>query len=100
MALVYPITSISGKGISFLSFARQKNRAPVARMAAATAVVAFDFDRTIIDGDSDNWVITEMGLSRLFNKLRPTLPWNSLMVSILPFTLFDIFHMNSHLCFC
>jgi pyridoxal phosphate phosphatase PHOSPHO2 len=38
-------------------------------MAAATAVVAFDFDRTIIDGDSDNWVITEMGLTRLFNKL-------------------------------
>jgi hypothetical protein len=65
-------------------------------MAGATAVVAFDFDRTIIDGDSDNWVITEMGLTRLFNELRSTLPWNSLMVSILSFTLFNIFHMNTH----
>ncbi|GMI92701.1 PHOSPHOETHANOLAMINE/PHOSPHOCHOLINE PHOSPHATASE3 [Hibiscus trionum] len=42
-------------------------------------VVVFDFDRTLIDGDSDRWVVTEMGLSDLFHQLRSTLPWNSLM---------------------
>ncbi|KAE8675941.1 Inorganic pyrophosphatase 3 [Hibiscus syriacus] len=42
-------------------------------------VVVFDFDRTLIDGDSDRWVVTEMGLLDLFNQLRSTLPWNSLM---------------------
>ncbi|KAL0014935.1 hypothetical protein SO802_002004 [Lithocarpus litseifolius] len=46
---------------------------------AGNTVVVFDFDRTIIDGDSDNRVITEMGLTGLFNKLRFNLPWNSLM---------------------
>ncbi|PON50420.1 Pyridoxal phosphate phosphatase-related [Parasponia andersonii] len=50
---------------------------PVSFMAGT--VVVFDFDRTIIDGDSDRWVITEMGLTQLFNELRPTMPWNSLM---------------------
>ncbi|KAK6944855.1 Phosphatase PHOSPHO-type [Dillenia turbinata] len=45
----------------------------------ADTVVVFDFDRTIIDGDSDRWVIEEMGLTRLFNQLRRTMPWTSLM---------------------
>ncbi|MFQ6638429.1 hypothetical protein Gotur_016848 [Gossypium turneri] len=45
----------------------------------AAIVVVFDFDRTLIDGDSDSWVVTEMGLSDLFHQLRSTLPWNSLM---------------------
>ncbi|KAL8136563.1 hypothetical protein V2J09_002564 [Rumex salicifolius] len=44
-----------------------------------SAVVIFDFDRTIIDGDSDNWVVTHMGLTPLFNQLVSKLPWNSLM---------------------
>lgn len=43
--------------------------------------MVFDFDRTIIDGDSDNWVVVEMGLAELFNQLLYTMPWNSLMVS-------------------
>ncbi|KAK8547236.1 hypothetical protein V6N13_097952 [Hibiscus sabdariffa] len=42
-------------------------------------VVVFDFDRTLIDGDSDRWVVTDMGLSDVFHQLRSTLPWNSLM---------------------
>lgn len=42
-------------------------------------VVVFDFDRTIIDGDSDNWVVTRMGLTPLFDQLFQTMPWNSLM---------------------
>ncbi|WCJ42647.1 Pyridoxal phosphate phosphatase-related protein [Euphorbia peplus] len=45
----------------------------------AGTVVVFDFDRTLIDDDSDRWVVTRMGLTSFFNHLRPTLPWNSLM---------------------
>lgn len=48
-------------------------------MAGITMV--FDFDKTIIDVDSDNWVIDELGFTDLFNQLLPTMPWNSLMVS-------------------
>lgn len=39
----------------------------------------FDFDKTIIDVDSDNWVVDELGFTDLFNELLPTMPWNSLM---------------------
>ncbi|KAF2323530.1 hypothetical protein GH714_035936 [Hevea brasiliensis] len=45
----------------------------------AGIVVVFDFDKTIIDVDSDNWVIDELGFTDLFNQLLPTMPWNSLM---------------------
>ncbi|KAJ8750781.1 hypothetical protein K2173_015962 [Erythroxylum novogranatense] len=45
----------------------------------ADIVVIFDFDRTLIDGDSDNWVVTQMDLTNLFNRLLYTVPWNSLM---------------------
>ncbi|MBA0836468.1 hypothetical protein Goarm_008681, partial [Gossypium armourianum] len=48
-------------------------------MAAAGIVVIFDFDKTIIDCDSDNWVVDELGATELFNQLLPTMPWNSLM---------------------
>ncbi|XP_030465112.2 thiamine phosphate phosphatase-like protein [Syzygium oleosum] len=48
-------------------------------MAEEAVVVVFDFDRTLIDGDSDNWVVTEMGLTQLFRELRSTMPWISLM---------------------
>lgn len=47
-------------------------------------VVVMDFDRTIIDDDSDRWVINEMGLTDFFNKLRSTIPsWTSLMDTIM-----------------
>ncbi|XP_010519213.1 PREDICTED: inorganic pyrophosphatase 2-like [Tarenaya hassleriana] len=42
-------------------------------------VAIFDFDKTIIDVDSDNWVVDELGFTDLFNQLLPTMPWNSLM---------------------
>ncbi|CAH8359258.1 unnamed protein product [Eruca vesicaria subsp. sativa] len=42
-------------------------------------VVVFDFDKTIIDVDSDNWVIDELGFTDLFNQLLPTMPWNTVM---------------------
>ncbi|KAA8540302.1 hypothetical protein F0562_024135 [Nyssa sinensis] len=45
----------------------------------AGIVVVFDFDKTIIDLDSDNWVVDELGATDLFNQLLPTMPWNSLM---------------------
>lgn len=48
-------------------------------MAGAKTVIIFDFDRTLIDDDSDRWVVENMGLTYLFNQLRPTLPWNALM---------------------
>lgn len=45
----------------------------------AGIVVVFDFDKTIIDVDSDNWVVDELGATDLFNQLLPTMPWNSMM---------------------
>ncbi|CAL1394742.1 unnamed protein product [Linum trigynum] len=45
----------------------------------AGIVVVFDFDKTIIDVDSDNWVVDELGFTDLFNQLLPTMLWNSLM---------------------
>ncbi|KAL9225600.1 hypothetical protein vseg_001505 [Gypsophila vaccaria] len=42
-------------------------------------IVVFDFDKTIIDVDSDNWVVDELGFTDLFDRLRPTMPWNTLM---------------------
>ncbi|KAF6139691.1 hypothetical protein GIB67_002496 [Kingdonia uniflora] len=45
----------------------------------ASIVVVFDFDKTIIDCDSDNWVVDELGATDLFNELLPTMPWNTLM---------------------
>ncbi|KAI4329167.1 hypothetical protein L6164_021460 [Bauhinia variegata] len=45
----------------------------------AGVVVVFDFDKTIVDCDSDNWVVDELGFTDIFNQLLPTMPWNSLM---------------------
>lgn len=45
----------------------------------AGTVVVFDFDKTIIDLDSDNWLVDELGFTDLFNHLLPTMPWNSVM---------------------
>ncbi|GFP85678.1 inorganic pyrophosphatase 2 [Phtheirospermum japonicum] len=45
----------------------------------AGIVVIFDFDKTIIEVDSDNWVVDELGATKLFDQLLPTMPWNSLM---------------------
>ncbi|GFY97150.1 inorganic pyrophosphatase 1 [Actinidia rufa] len=45
----------------------------------AGIVAVFDFDKTIIDLDSDNWVVDELGFTDLFNQLLPTMPWNTLM---------------------
>ncbi|OIW09011.1 hypothetical protein TanjilG_05987 [Lupinus angustifolius] len=45
----------------------------------AGIVVVFDFDKTIIDCDSDNFVVDDLGFTDLFNQLLPTMPWNTLM---------------------
>ncbi|KHN32680.1 Inorganic pyrophosphatase 2 [Glycine soja] len=42
-------------------------------------VVVFDFDSTIIECDSDNWVLDEFGLTEKFYQLLPNMPWNPLM---------------------
>ena len=48
----------------------------------AGIVIVFDFDKTIIDCDSDNWVIDDLGCTKLFDELLQTMPWNSAMVCI------------------
>nr|XP_010924487.1 inorganic pyrophosphatase 2 [Elaeis guineensis] len=45
----------------------------------AGIIVVFDFDRTMIDCDSDSWVVNELGATELFQSLRPAMSWNSLM---------------------
>ncbi|KAL8113740.1 inorganic pyrophosphatase 1-like [Apium graveolens] len=45
----------------------------------AGIVVIFDFDKTIIDIDSDNWVIDGLGVTAMFDQLLTTMPWNSAM---------------------
>lgn len=45
--------------------------------------MVFDFDKTIIDCDSDNWVIDDLGATKRFDELLQTMPWNSAMVCML-----------------
>ncbi|GMN35974.1 hypothetical protein TIFTF001_005673 [Ficus carica] len=47
-------------------------------MANDVVVVVFDLDKTIIDCDSDNWVVDELGFNELFTHLLPLMPLNSL----------------------
>lgn len=42
-------------------------------------MVVFDFDHTMIEDNSDTWIVVEFGLTDLFDQLRRTLPWTSLM---------------------
>ncbi|KAG0532399.1 hypothetical protein BDA96_04G105200 [Sorghum bicolor] len=39
-------------------------------------LVVFDFDKTIVDCDSDNWVVDALGATRRFDDLLRHLPWN------------------------
>ncbi|KAI4355528.1 hypothetical protein L6164_004291 [Bauhinia variegata] len=48
-------------------------------MAGNEIVVVFDFDSTIIECDSDNWLLDNFGLTENFYQLLPTMPWNPLM---------------------
>ncbi|KAI3871653.1 hypothetical protein MKW92_007183 [Papaver armeniacum] len=43
----------------------------------AGIVVVFDFDHTIIDCDSDDWVFDQFGVTKLFNQLLSTMSWNT-----------------------
>lgn len=45
----------------------------------ANIMVVFDFDKTIIDIDSDNWLMDELGFTEMFDQLIPTMPWNTCM---------------------
>ncbi|KAG6523105.1 inorganic pyrophosphatase 2-like [Zingiber officinale] len=49
----------------------------------AGVVVVFDFDFTLIDYDSENWVVDTFGLTDLFEQCLPTMSWNSLMDKIM-----------------
>ncbi|XP_051119214.1 inorganic pyrophosphatase 2-like [Andrographis paniculata] len=48
-------------------------------LAGRGIVVVLDFDRTIIEPDSDDWVVEELGVTAAFSQLLATMPWNSLM---------------------
>lgn len=69
-------------------------------------MIVFDFDKTIIDCDSDNWVIDELGFTHRFDQLLNTIPWNSMMVCLFLFDFrfcsdfhFSLFLMIVLLCF-
>lgn len=59
----------------------------------ANIMVVFDFDKTIVDCDTDNWVLDELNFTEMFEQLLPTMPWNPLMV------LFSFFNSSVFLCF-
>lgn len=42
-------------------------------------VILFDFDHTLIDCNSDPWVVDQLGATQLMNSLMRVLPWTSLM---------------------
>ncbi|PHU18214.1 Inorganic pyrophosphatase 1 [Capsicum chinense] len=46
-------------------------------------VVIFDFDKTIIDLDNDNWVVDEFYATDIFDQLVPTMSWNTVMDKIM-----------------
>jgi len=52
-----------------------------AALKMAEIMVIFDFDSTIIECDSDNWVLDDTALTEKFYQLLPTIPWNPLMVT-------------------
>ncbi|KAL5728823.1 3'(2'),5'-bisphosphate nucleotidase [Ranunculus cassubicifolius] len=45
----------------------------------AGIVIIFDFDKTIVDCDSDNHVLDDLGATDLFEELLLTMPWNAAM---------------------
>lgn len=44
-------------------------------------LLVFDFDKTIVDCDSDNWVVDALGATERFDELLRQLPWNYAIVS-------------------
>lgn len=46
-------------------------------------LVVFDFDHTLIDCNSDTWVVKKLGAWELMKTLQKSLPWNTLMVVLL-----------------
>lgn len=45
-------------------------------------IIIFDFDKTLVETDTDAWVISWMDLIPLYNKWRGQLPWIPLMVGV------------------
>ncbi|KAK9128803.1 hypothetical protein Syun_017603 [Stephania yunnanensis] len=46
-------------------------------------MIVFDFDKTILDCDSDNWVADGLGFTKSFEELTSTMPWNLAMDIVL-----------------
>ncbi|KAE9448756.1 hypothetical protein C3L33_19346, partial [Rhododendron williamsianum] len=53
---------------------RRENCRFSSEMEGTTTVVVFDFDHTMIEDNSDTWVVEQMGLTPLFDQLRPGRP--------------------------
>lgn len=52
-----------------------------AKRNGGAPLVVFDFDKTIVDCDSDNWVVDALGATQRFDDLLRHLPWNHAIVS-------------------
>ena len=53
-------------------------------------LIVFDFDWSLIDCNSDTWVVDKLGASNLMRSLRHILPWTQLMVLFLALPLFGV----------
>ncbi|KAE8656254.1 Inorganic pyrophosphatase 2 [Hibiscus syriacus] len=63
-----------------LKFSHSNKRYLQLNVKTVQALLLFSISiKTIIDCDSDNWVVDELGATELFEQLLPTMPWNSLM---------------------
>ncbi|XP_050231736.1 inorganic pyrophosphatase 2-like [Mercurialis annua] len=49
----------------------------------ADILVILDFDKTIIDVDSDYWIVDEFGVTNLFDELLPAMTLNSVMTRVM-----------------
>jgi len=69
----------------------------------AEIMVIFDFDSTIIECDSDNWVLDDTALTQNFYQLLPSMHWNPLMVIffqlVLQFSTFFLFILGLYFIF-
>lgn len=50
-------------------------------MAAMETLIVFDFDWSLIDCNSDTWVVDKLGAMERMNAFGNTLPWTELMVT-------------------
>jgi hypothetical protein len=73
-------------GLGFLGFRVYRFIVRIARSFAVSVAVAmdtlivFDFDWSLIDCNSDTWVVDKLGAMERMTSFQGTLPWTQLMV--------------------